>query len=181
MAYCWLELEYKKISEILMEMQIFSSKKMYFKMSSTKWRSFWLGLDVLTWAESPNVRGSAADATDNRSDNQEAKCLLLERLNTWWCQPCILDATRRGLKDSSTVVKQFLITNNQPQCGTGADPEACLVILTVRDSQLILRNQSATTSLVFVRERPVGESHFYLCDTGRQSENQIDRPVPAYW
>ena len=34
-------------SEILIEMQIFSFRKMHWKMSSAKWRSFCLGLNVL--------------------------------------------------------------------------------------------------------------------------------------
>ena len=36
------------LSEISIAIQTFSSKKMYFKMSSTKWRPFCLGLSVLT-------------------------------------------------------------------------------------------------------------------------------------
>ena len=45
-------------SEILIEIQTFSFKKMHLKMSSAKWRSFCLGLNVLTkiW---PHVRYSA--------------------------------------------------------------------------------------------------------------------------
>ena len=35
--------------EILIEIRIFSFKKMYLKVSSGKWRPFCLGLNVLTW------------------------------------------------------------------------------------------------------------------------------------
>ena len=38
----------KKLSEILIEIQTFSLTKIHFKMSSAKWRSFCLGLNVLT-------------------------------------------------------------------------------------------------------------------------------------
>ena len=39
-------------SEILIEIYIFSFKKMHFKISSAKWRPFCLGLNVLTTADS---------------------------------------------------------------------------------------------------------------------------------
>ena len=38
-----------KFSEILIEIHTFSIKKMHLKMSSAKWRSFCLGLNVLTY------------------------------------------------------------------------------------------------------------------------------------
>ena len=40
-------------SEILIEIHTFSFKKMHFKMSSGKWRPFWLGLNVLYWNTPP--------------------------------------------------------------------------------------------------------------------------------
>ena len=36
-------------SEIQIGIQAFSYKKMHLKMSSVKWRPFWLGLNVLRW------------------------------------------------------------------------------------------------------------------------------------
>ena len=44
-----------KLSEILIEIHTFSFKKMHLKMSSAKWRSFCLGLNVLT-APSPYMK-----------------------------------------------------------------------------------------------------------------------------
>ena len=46
-------------SEILIGIQTFSFKKMYLKMSSSKWRPFCLGLNVVTWQVVPTngVRG----------------------------------------------------------------------------------------------------------------------------
>ena len=51
-----------KFSEILIEIYTFSFKKMHFKMSSAKWRSFCLGLNVLTnfnanpWSRCSGIR-----------------------------------------------------------------------------------------------------------------------------
>ena len=40
------------VSEILIEINIFLFNEMHLKMSSGKWRPFWLGLNVLNWSKS---------------------------------------------------------------------------------------------------------------------------------
>ena len=47
------------LSEILIEVHTFSSKKMHLKMSSGKWRPFCLGLNVLMNKSSENAMVSA--------------------------------------------------------------------------------------------------------------------------
>ena len=44
---CWNSVKWTNFNDILIEIHIFSLKKIHLKMSSEKWRSFCLGLNVL--------------------------------------------------------------------------------------------------------------------------------------
>ena len=47
LEYCKLDAYEQNFSEILIEIQTFLFKEMRLKVSSGKWRPFWLGLNVL--------------------------------------------------------------------------------------------------------------------------------------
>ena len=69
-------------SEILIEIQTFSFKKIHLKMPSGKWRTFWIGLNVLN---SSPVRPERPSKLSNRFENLHRGdlCKSSKRFDNW--------------------------------------------------------------------------------------------------
>ena len=75
-------------SEIVVEIQTFSFKKMYLKVSSGKWQTFCFGLNVLTGRFHPWGRMSTTCATKVSVVRDDRKCKYI------WRFPAGFNATR---------------------------------------------------------------------------------------
>ena len=91
-----------KFSAILIEIRIFSFKKMRLKVSSEKWRPFWLGLNVL----------------------MHIRCVYTVTHIPWWCQDMemlsvlviICEGIHRSPTDSSHKMVVWILPTNDKKC-----------------------------------------------------------------
>ena len=104
-------------SEILIEIHTFSLKKVHLKMSSAKWRPFWIGFNVLTMTPSQSpctARLPVVRAVGDLCKTWSSPNLYLDQpITKAWCQPiegnfshptCSLSAPMPGLCSHLTVI-----------------------------------------------------------------------------